>query len=129
MVFLGDLAGSNAVTTDTLTTSGLVSISTGITVGLNNTHQTQLNTFQFGSVSVTGVTNTSSKLVTVTYNQTTTGTMYAMATAFYSGTASPLPSLYVWIDNLTSTNAVFAIIADDDTPGTYNCQIHYWIFN
>jgi hypothetical protein len=129
MVFLGDLAGSNAVTTDTLTTSGLVSISTGITVGLNNTHQAQMNTFQFGSVSVTGVTNTASKLVTVPYNQTTTGTMFAMATPFYSGTASPLPSLYVWIDNLSSTTATFAIIADDDTPGTYNCQIHYWIFN
>ena len=129
MVLLGNIAGSNAASIDTFTTSGLVSLSQGIRVGVNNTHQQEMNTFQFGSVSVTGVTNTASKLVTVTYNQATTGTMFAMATAFYSGTASPLPALYVWIDNLTSTNAVFAIIADDDTPGTYNCQNHYWIFN
>lgn len=130
MVFLGDLAGSNAVTTNTLTTSGLVSVSTGITVGLNNTHQSQLNTFQFGSIGgITGVTNTAVKLVTVTLNQTIPSTYYAMATPFFSGTANPLPSVYVWIDNLTSTTATFAITLDDDTPDTVACQIHYWIFN
>lgn len=127
MVFFGSLAGSNTVTTDTFTTTGLVT-SPAFRIGPLTTVNESINFIRFGFVSgITGVTSTGSTLVTVTVSGIATSTNIYV-TPYYGGAASPLPSVFARVYDKSAGSFRAQLRIDDETPGTFTCAFYYIAF-
>jgi hypothetical protein len=122
MVFLGSLAGSNTVSVDDLTTTGLVT-TPQLRLGPVTTVQEALNRFYFGYQSSITVTDTGPTLVTVTVSGTSGGERI-FVTPVYTGAA--VPSLYVRVYDQTAGSFRVTLRLDDETPGTRTCAF-YWV--
>jgi hypothetical protein len=124
MVFLGSLAGSNTATIDSLTTTGLVTTPV-LQIGPATTVNEQVNSFYYGLQSSVTVSDTGVTLTTVTVSG-----MPASARVFvtprYTGAASPLPSIYSRVYDVSAGSFRVASRVDDETTGTFTCSF-YWV--
>ena len=124
MVFFGSLSGSNTVSVDTLTTTGLVSASI-LRIGPSTTVNEEINRFYYGFRSgVTGVTDSGVTLVTITVSGMPS-TVQVFVTPYYGGAAT-FPSLYARVYDVSSGSFRVAMRVDDETPGTFTAGF-YWV--
>jgi hypothetical protein len=121
MVFLGSLAGSNTVSVDDLTTTGLVS-TTSLLIGPTTTVDEVWNEFYYGSQGSISVSDTGTTLVTVTVSGINSAARI-FVTGFYGGAG--VPSLYVRVYDQTAGSFRVALRIDNETPGTRTCGF-YW---
>lgn len=127
MSLIGSLAGSNTVTIDTLTTSGLLNTDS-LRIGPVTSADETITVFRYGTVAVTGATDTGTVTATVTISPSPASTLYSViATPYYTGSASPLPAIFVRVDRPSASTASFVVRVDSDTPGTFDCTIMYLV--
>lgn len=124
MVFLGSLAGSNTVSVDDLTTTGLVT-TPQLRIGPATTVNEGINDFYYGLVTGVSVNNTGATLTTVTVSGIPSN-VNIFVTPRYTGTASPLPSIYARLYDQTSGSFRVMMRVDDETPGTFASSF-YWV--
>lgn len=124
MVFLGSLAGSNTASIDTLTTTGLVTTPT-LRIGPTTTANEGINYIYHGLVTGVSVSDTGATLTTVTVSGIPS-TINIYVTPRYTGTASPLPSIYARLYDQTSGSFRVMMRVDDETPGTFSTSF-YWV--
>ena len=124
MVFLGSLAGSNTVSVDSLTTTGLVT-TPALQIGPATTANEQFNRFFYGLQTGVSVSDTGVTLTTVTVSGIPSNCKI-FVTPRYTGTASPLPSIYARVYDQTTGSFRVAMRVDDETPGTFASSF-YWV--
>lgn len=124
MVFLGSLSGSNTATIDSLTTTGLVT-TPELRIGPTTTVNEGINNFYYGLVTGISVTDGGVTLTTVTVSGIP-ATINIYVTARYTGSASPLPSIYSRVYDTSAGSFRVASKVDDETPGTFAASF-YWV--
>ena len=124
MVFFGSLAGSNTVSVDDLTTTGLVNTA-GLRIGPATTDNEVLNDVYYGLITGVTVNHTGATLTTVTVSGIPSN-VNIFVTPIYTGTASPLPSIYARLYDQTSGSFRVMMRVDDETPGTFASSF-YWV--
>jgi hypothetical protein len=128
MVFLGSLAGSNTVSVDSLTTTGLVT-TPALRIGPVTTVNEVLNHIWYGLTGgIAGVTDTGMTLTTVTVPGMVSSDLI-FVTAYFTGTPSPLPSIYARVYDSTTGSFRVALRVDNETPGTFNVSFHWIVLN
>lgn len=124
MVFSGSLGGSNTASTDSLTTTGLVT-TPALRIGPVTTVNEEFNFVRYGFVgSIANVTDTAQTLVTVTQSGIAASTLI-FVTPWYGG-GGVLPSLYVKVYDQTSGSFRVSLRFDNETPTTHTCGF-YWV--
>jgi hypothetical protein len=124
MVFLGSLEGSNTVTVNTLTTTGLVT-TPELRIGPGTTVNELVNRVYYGLVTGLSVSDTGTTLTTVTVSGIPS-TVNVFVTPRYTGTATPLPSIYARLYDQVAGSFRIAMKVDDETPGTFASSF-YWV--
>jgi len=127
MVFLGSLAGSNTATIDSLTTTGLVTTPV-LQIGPATTVNEQFNRIWYGLQTNVTVSDTGVTLTTVTVSGMTSNDR-VFVTPRYTGTASPLPSLYVRVYDVSAGSFRVASRVDDETTGTFTGGFHWVVMD
>jgi hypothetical protein len=128
MVFIGSLAGSATASIDNFTTTGLVSTPV-LQIGPTTTANEQFNRFYYGRQgSITGVTDTGGTFSTVTVPGMAS-TDFVFVTAQYTGSASPLPSIYAKVYDKSAGSFRLNLRLDDETPGTVTCSVYWVVMN
>lgn len=121
MVFLGSLGGSNTVTVDNLTTTGLVT-TPELRVGPITTANEGINRFYYGLVTGISVTDTGFTLTTVTAPGMTAGSRIFVTPRY---TAGGTPAIYSRVYDAISGSFRVASRLDDETPGTFTGSFHW----
>ena len=124
MVFLGSLAGSNTATIDSLTTTGLVTTPI-LQIGPATTVNEQFNRFWYGLQTGVTVSDTGVTLTTVTVSGMTSNDR-VLVTPIYTFSASPLPSVYSRVYDVSAGSFRVASRVDDETTGTFTASF-YWV--
>jgi len=126
MVFLGSLGGSNTVSVDNLTTTGLVT-TPALIIGPGTTVNEEINRFWYGrETTITGVNSSGAVLVTISVpGMVSSDSIYV--TAAYTGMNSPLPSVYARVYDATANSFRVTLRVDDETPTTSITVNVYWV--
>lgn len=124
MVFLGSLGGSNTVSVDNLTTTGLVT-TTMLRIGPTSTATDDINKIWYGQSGSVTVSDTGVTLVTITVSGMSSNDNI-FVTPYYSG-GPTFPSIYARVYDKTAGSFRVAMRLDDETPSSGRTCSFYWL--